>query len=254
MAGAGEGNPCAPWPAGRGGCVRAALRCNMRSAWRAAGVAARRCQACAGPEPRGRRAPDALRHPGVGRARGMGGRGEGHRARPACRRPGGDGAAGLVARCRSAGPVRDAGALGRRWHHVAPAAADRARPGDSRVAGRREDRLDRGPEQFRETFARSASHAAQAQLLLDEVAAQDLALIGSPPAIKLLQQLSRVRQANALRLWLKRDQASSASAAQLEELLDQVAACTTRGHAIDIKVGHGFVQRAGGQLAFSRSV
>lgn len=108
--------------------------------------------------------------------------------------------------------------------------------------------------QFRQTFARSAAHAAQAQQLLTEVAQQDLAMTGTPPAIGLLQSLSCARQANALRLWLQRDHETSASAAQLEELLDQVAACTTRGHAIHIKVGHGFVQRAGGQLAFSRSV
>jgi tRNA(Ile)-lysidine synthase len=108
--------------------------------------------------------------------------------------------------------------------------------------------------QFRETFARSASHAAQAQLLLTEIALQDLQTTGSPPAIKALQCLSRARQANALRTWLRRDHETSASAAQLDELLDQVAACTTRGHAIRIKVGHGFVQRAGERLAFSRSV
>ena len=108
--------------------------------------------------------------------------------------------------------------------------------------------------QFRETFVRSAGHAAQAQQLLTEVAQQDLALTGSPPDIESLQELSRARQSNALRLWLKRDHASSASAAQLEELLDQVCACTTRGHAIRIRVGHGLVQRDGGQLAFTRSV
>lgn len=108
--------------------------------------------------------------------------------------------------------------------------------------------------QFRETFARSASHAAQAQLLLEEVALQDLAVAGSPPEIKSLQQLSRPRQANALRMWLKRDHQTSASAAQLEELLDQVAACTTRGHTINIKVGHGFVERAGERLRFTCSV
>ena len=33
--------------------------------------------------------------------------------------------------------------------------------------------------------------------------------------------------------------------AQLEELLAQVADCTTRGHRIRIKVGHGFVERQG---------
>jgi tRNA(Ile)-lysidine synthase len=114
--------------------------------------------------------------------------------------------------------------------------------------------LGRTFPQFRETFARSASHAAQAQQILTEVAQQDLEATGSPPHIKSLQKLSRARQANALRLWLKRDQEASASAAQLEELLDQVEACTTRGHAIRIKVGHGFVQRDGAVLAFSRSV
>lgn len=108
--------------------------------------------------------------------------------------------------------------------------------------------------QFRETFARSARHAAHAQQLLAEVGAQDLQLTGSPPDIGALRALSRHRQANALRLWLTRDEQTSASAAQLEELLDQVAACTTRGHAIRIKVGHGFVERHGSGLAFSRSV
>ena len=108
--------------------------------------------------------------------------------------------------------------------------------------------------QFRETFARSASHAAQAQQVLDEIALQDLALTGTPPDIKALQRLSRPRQANALRGWLRRDEATAPSAAQLDELLDQVAACTTRGHAIRIKVGTGFVQRATDALAFTRSV
>jgi tRNA(Ile)-lysidine synthase len=108
--------------------------------------------------------------------------------------------------------------------------------------------------QFRETFARSASHAAQAQRLLVEVAQQDLAVIQTPPAISALRTLSRERQANALRLWLTRDQLASASTAQLEELLDQIAACSTRGHAIRIKVGHGFVARSGATLRFDRSV
>ena len=104
--------------------------------------------------------------------------------------------------------------------------------------------------QFRDTFARSASHAAQAQQLLTEVALQDLAVTGSPPDIRALQSMSRARQANALRLWLKRDHETRASAAQLGELLAQVAACTTRGHAIRIKVGLGVVERAGNQLVY----
>jgi tRNA(Ile)-lysidine synthase len=106
--------------------------------------------------------------------------------------------------------------------------------------------------QFRDTFARSALHAAQAQLALTELAEQDLASTGSPPAVRALQDLSRARQANALRLWLRRDHGTTATAAQLDELLDQVAACTTRGHAIRIKVGSGFVERAGERLAVTR--
>jgi tRNA(Ile)-lysidine synthase len=105
--------------------------------------------------------------------------------------------------------------------------------------------------QFRETFARTATHAAQAQQLLHEVAVEDLAATGVPPAIAGLQRLSRARQANALRLWLRREHETTPSAAQLHELLDQIAACTTRGHAIHIKVGTGFVQRVGEQLALT---
>lgn len=102
--------------------------------------------------------------------------------------------------------------------------------------------------QFRATFARSASHAAQAQRLLDQVAAEDLALHGSTLVIGKLQQLSRERQANAVRFWLRRSCQATPSAAQLDELLDQLAACTTRGHRIHIKVGHGHVQRRGAEL------
>jgi tRNA(Ile)-lysidine synthase len=105
--------------------------------------------------------------------------------------------------------------------------------------------------QFRDTFARSARHSAQAQALLEEVAAQDLAITGMPPALMALQGLSRARQANVLRGWLKSAHAQQPSAAQLEELLDQVAACVTRGHRIRIKVGTGFVERQGERLAFT---
>jgi tRNA(Ile)-lysidine synthase len=98
---------------------------------------------------------------------------------------------------------------------------------------------------FRETFARSASNAAQAAELLDEVAQQDLASVGSPPQIQPLQQLSRARQANALRHWLRSAHHTTPAAAQLYELLDQLQACTTRGHRIHIKVGRGFVVRSG---------
>lgn len=99
--------------------------------------------------------------------------------------------------------------------------------------------------QFRDTFARSAAHAAEAQVLLGEVAAQDLAQVGVPPVIARLQALSRARQANVLRHWLRSSFGAIPSAAQLHELLDQVAACTTRGHQIHLKVGAGFVARQG---------
>jgi tRNA(Ile)-lysidine synthase len=103
---------------------------------------------------------------------------------------------------------------------------------------------------FRETFARSAAHAAQAQEVLNEVAAQDLALVGVPPRIQALQQLSRARQALVLRHWLRQQHATTPSTAQLHELLDQVAACTTRGHRLHLKVGQGHVGRQSQHLTW----
>ena len=103
---------------------------------------------------------------------------------------------------------------------------------------------------FRDTFARSASNAAQAAELLDELAQQDLLRVGAPPHITVLQGLSRARQANVLRHWLRVAYATTPSAAQLGELLNQLAACTTRGHRIHIKVGRGFVVRSGPQLGW----
>lgn len=104
--------------------------------------------------------------------------------------------------------------------------------------------------QYRETFGRSTRHVAQAQELLETVAVEDLARMGGDPAITALQQLPRARQGNVLRHWLRAAHATAASAAQLEELLEQVADCKTRGHKIRIKVGSGFVERQGERLAF----
>jgi tRNA(Ile)-lysidine synthase len=100
---------------------------------------------------------------------------------------------------------------------------------------------------FRQTFARSARHAAQAQQLLTELAQQDLQTVGNPPLIKALQALSSARQVNILRRWLS-EQHMPASTAQLDALLVQIQACTTRGHQIDLKVGNGFVRRSGEHL------
>ena len=104
---------------------------------------------------------------------------------------------------------------------------------------------------FRDTFARSAAHAAQAQEVLDEVAAQDLSHVGIPPRISALQALSRARQALVLRHWLRTCHATTPSTAQLNELLDQVAACTTRGHRLHLKVGQGHVLRQGPVLSWT---
>jgi tRNA(Ile)-lysidine synthase len=106
---------------------------------------------------------------------------------------------------------------------------------------------------FRETFARSAAHAAQAQEVLNEVAAQDLSLIGVPPRIHAVQQLSRARQALVLRHWLRQHHATTPSTAQLNELLGQIEACTTRGHRLHLKVGQGFIERAGEHLVWLRA-
>lgn len=108
--------------------------------------------------------------------------------------------------------------------------------------------LDRAFPQFRDTFARSAAHAAQAQMVLEDVAAEDLVNLGLPPVINNIQGLSRPRQANVLRYWLNTSYRTVPNAAQLAELLDQIAACTTRGHQIRIKVGIGFCERRGSQL------
>jgi tRNA(Ile)-lysidine synthase len=103
---------------------------------------------------------------------------------------------------------------------------------------------------YREAIARSARHAAQAQLVLEEVAQQDLAATGEPPRIAALQGLGRARQANALRLWLKRCAGGAPTDVQLDELLDQIDACRTRGHRLSIRVAAGFVVRDGDRLLY----
>ena len=101
---------------------------------------------------------------------------------------------------------------------------------------------------FRDTFARSSAHAAQAQQLLAELGQADLLVVGHPPAISALQQLPAARQANVLRHWLRVRHNTAPSTAQLRELQRQIAACTTRGHRIEIRVGSGFVRRSNAHL------
>lgn len=102
--------------------------------------------------------------------------------------------------------------------------------------------------QFRETFARSARNAARASSLLADLAAADIAQAGTPPALAVLRTLPRERLANALRYWLKREHSAVPSEAQLEQLLEQIAACSTRGHRIRLKIANGRVEREGDKL------
>ncbi len=103
---------------------------------------------------------------------------------------------------------------------------------------------------YRETFARSARNMAQAGALLTQQAIDLTATVGMPPRIKALQALPQAHQANCLRHWLKTQHQAMGSEAQMNELLSQIAACTTRGHQIRIKVAQGYVLRAGDALAF----
>lgn len=101
---------------------------------------------------------------------------------------------------------------------------------------------------FRDTFARSARHAAQAQVLLQEIAMADLALAGRPPTIRVLQTFSSPRLANVLRYWLQTAHQATPSAAQLNELMRQITACQTRGHQLRLKVANGFCIRSDTKL------
>ena len=124
----------------------------------------------------------------------------------------------------------------------------------NRIRARLLPALDSAFPQFRETFVRSARHAAQAQQVLDEVAREDMAGASCAPDPGLLlariQRVGRARQVNLVRHWLKVLYGAVPSAAQLDELLDQIAACTTRGHKIHIKIANGFAERRGEVLAW----
>lgn len=104
--------------------------------------------------------------------------------------------------------------------------------------------------QYRETFARSAQNMAQAGALLAQRAIDLEAIIGLPPQIKALQLVSREAQANYLRHWLKTQHGAIGSSAQMHELLDQIEACTTRGHRIRIKLASGYVMREAAVLRY----
>ena len=120
----------------------------------------------------------------------------------------------------------------------------------NRIRARLLPALDAAFPSFRDTFARSSGHAAEASALLQELAQQDLLQVGTPPQLAPLRALNRARQANLLRHWLRVAHATTPTTAQLHELLDQLEACSTRGHRIHIKVGRGYVVRSGSQLGW----
>ena len=101
---------------------------------------------------------------------------------------------------------------------------------------------------WRDTLTRSAGHCAEAQDALDELAQMDLLATGVPPRIVELQALSPARRVNLLRYWLRHHHRTTPSAAQLEALVLQILACTTRGHQLHLKVGAGYIERSADAL------
>ncbi|MDI9335624.1 MAG: tRNA lysidine(34) synthetase TilS [Gammaproteobacteria bacterium] len=107
--------------------------------------------------------------------------------------------------------------------------------------------------QYAKGFMRSAQHCAQAQSILEEVAADDLDQVGRPPHIPKLLNLSLHRRANALRFWLQ-DHHSLPSTVQLTELLKQLEACRTGGKkSLNLKIGSGYVRNVAGYLRWYNS-
>ena len=97
---------------------------------------------------------------------------------------------------------------------------------------------------WRDTLVRSAAHCAEAQDALNELAQMDLLATGVPPRILALQAMSPARRVNLLRYWLRHHHRTTPSAAQLEALVAQILACTTRGHQLHLKVGAGYMERS----------
>lgn len=122
----------------------------------------------------------------------------------------------------------------------------------NRIRARLLPALEAAFPQFRQTFARSARHAARAQQLLEAMAQQDMDLVAEPGGLSIagLRAMPGERQANVLRHWLRSRHGVAASEVQLRELQRQIAACSTRGHRIDIRVSAGFMRRRGGLLCW----
>jgi tRNA(Ile)-lysidine synthase len=77
---------------------------------------------------------------------------------------------------------------------------------------------------IRQTISRSAQHMAEANNLLDEIAAQDMqtCFTGQQLNLQLLQTLSQARINNALRWWLLQNDCDLPSTAQLQQISQQL--------------------------------
>ena len=110
--------------------------------------------------------------------------------------------------------------------------------------------LEKTFPQFRQTFLRSAAHAAEAQSILAQLAIEDMANTGNPPRITALQNLTPQRRGNVLRHWLKASYHASPSTAQLAELQSQIANCKDPSKQLHIKIASGHVERNGEMLVY----
>ncbi|MCB2030153.1 MAG: TilS substrate-binding domain-containing protein, partial [Rhodoferax sp.] len=95
----------------------------------------------------------------------------------------------------------------------------------NRIRARLLPALEAAFPQFRQTFARSARHAARAQQLLEAMAQQDMDLVAEPGGLSIagLRAMPGERQANVLRHWLRSRHGVAASEVQLRELQRQIA-------------------------------
>ena len=145
--------------------------------------------------------------------------------------------------------LRDLG-LGQGWAYIDDPTNHDTRYTRNRIRHDVMPVLSRAFPQLVNTIARTSRHCAQADALLVDLARVDLRATGAPPSLRALQSLSVARQVNALRCWLRDEAGRAPSTAQLNELIKQVAAATTRGQRIDIKMGNGRVVRHGAQLVY----
>lgn len=102
---------------------------------------------------------------------------------------------------------------------------------------------------FNKTLSRSASHCQDAQLLLEELAQQDLAqclISNSVLNIEQLQTLSQLRFNNTVRYFLAQQNCLMPTTSQLSQLYDQLAA--EQGKTPEVKVGEHWLRRYQGAL------